>query len=86
MRELCINPEWTFKEVVNNLKALKEEYKGILASFSCYEIKERVKFKRNLRNAFYSLNFDEWKKDKIWNYMNDFEFLYVLKGIANRMK
>ena len=86
MKELWVNPEWTFKEVVNNLKALKEEYKGVLASFSCYEIKERVKFKRNLRNAFYSLNFDEWKKDKIWNYMNDFEFLYVLKGIANRIK
>lgn len=86
MRELWVNPEWTFKEVVNNLKALRDEYKGILASFSCYEIKDKVKFKRNLRNSFYALNFEEWKKDKIWNYMNDFEFLYVLKGIVNRMK
>lgn len=86
MKELYINPEWTFKEVVNNLKTLKLEYEEILASFLCFQLKEKVKFKRNLRNSIYALNFEEWKKDKIWNYMNDFEFYYVLKGIANRLK
>lgn len=86
MRELWVNTEWTFKEVVNNLKMLKNEYKGILASFSYYEIKDKVKFKRKLRNYFYALNFEEWKKDKIWDYMNEFEVYEVLQNICDRSK
>lgn len=86
MYDLKINPNWTFKDIVNEIKALKLEYEGVLASFSCYEIKDKIKFKRNLRNSFYALGFDEWKKDKLWNYMNGFEFFYVLKRIAEREK
>ena len=36
---------------------------------------------RNIRNSIYALKFEDWKKDKIWEYMNGYEFLYVLKRI-----
>lgn len=86
MKELNINQNWTFKEVVDNLKSLRTDYEGILATFSYFNTHEKVEFRRKTRDKFYSLNLQEWEKDKIWSYMNGFEFLYVLKDIAKRRK
>lgn len=84
MKELYINPDWTFKEVVDNLKALRLKYERVLASFYYFDLRMVVEFKRNTRNKFYELKLQEWEKDKIWNYMNGFEYLSVLKGIVGR--
>ena len=81
---LDINPEWTFSEVVEHIKALRDNYEQFLALFSYFDLHEEVEFKRRTRDAFYRLNLLEWQKDKLWNYMNHYEYLYVLKGIANR--
>lgn len=86
MYDLKINPNWTFKDIVNEIKALKLEYEGVLTSFYYFDLHEVVVFKRKTRNAIYSLNFPEWKKDKLWNYMNGFEFFSSLRGIAEREK
>lgn len=83
---LEINPSWTFKETVAHLKTLREQYEGILSSFYYLELPRLVEFKRNVRNSFYALNIEEYEKDKIWNYMNHFEYYYVLKGMADRRK
>ena len=84
--ELKINKKWNFKKIVENIEALKETYKGILASFSYIELHEKVEFMRKTRDAIYSLKFEEQKKDRLWNYFNDFEYLSVLKSIADREK
>ena len=76
-----IKKDWNFKEVVNNLKEIKKSYKEKVRSFSYYELHNKVLYIRKVRNIIYSFSFEEWKKDKIWEYMNDFEFLYVLKRL-----
>lgn len=81
---LDIDPNWTFSQAVSHLRALRDTYEQFLTLFSYFDLHEEVEFKRRTRNAFYSLNIPEWQIDKIWNYMNHYEFLYVLKGIANR--
>jgi hypothetical protein len=60
-----INPEWTFEEFIENIEVVKSQTEGIIASFSSFEIKEQIKFKKHLRNKIYSLKFAEWKKDRI---------------------
>lgn len=86
MSELILNPNWTFEEAVKNIMALKSQYKEILASFSYYELKDKVIFKRNTRNSFYSMNLKEWEIDKLWEYMNDYEELPVLIILACRRR
>ena len=76
-----INENWSFKELVDNLKAIKEQYKEKVRSFSYYDLHEKVVYIRNLRDSIYKLNFEEWKKDKVWEYINDYEFLYVIKRL-----
>lgn len=86
MENLVVNKNWTFEEAVKNIKTLKSQYCGILASFSCYEIKDKVKFKRNLRDSFYSMNLKVWEIDKLWEYMNDYEELSTLIILSCRRK
>ena len=86
MNELKINYNWSFEETVNHLKALKSQYEEILASFSYYQIHEKGEFIRKTKSDFYSLHLKEWEIDKLWEYMNGYEFLYVLRQIIARIK
>lgn len=79
-----IDPNWTFKQTVSNIGALRTQYKGILCSFSYFKLHDKVKAIRDFRNAIYSLNFEEWKKDRIWDCLNGDEVIYILEEIARR--
>lgn len=76
-----LNENMSFKKVVSVLKEYKEQYKEKVRSFSYYDLHEKVTYIRSIRDTIYKMNFDEWKKDKIWEYINDYEFLYVLKRL-----
>ena len=84
--KLEIDPNWSFKELVDNLKVLRTQYEDTLRLFSWQQLHEQNEFVRQTRNSIYALKFPEWQRDKIWNYMNHYEFLYVLEGIAKRQR
>ena len=77
-----INPEWTFKEVVENIEVVKSQTEGIIASFSSFEIKKQVEFKRLLRKKIYAFNFETWKKDRILECIYDYFEVEKIKEIA----
>lgn len=83
MSENYINPEWNFKEVVENIEVIKSKTWDIIASFSSFEIKKQVKFKRQLRNSIYSLNFEEWKKDRVVECIYDY---FEIKKLQEMIK
>ena len=66
-----INENWTYKELVDNIEALKTQINGVLASFSCYEIKLSIQYRKQLRKDIYALKFEEWKKERILEYIYD---------------
>ena len=76
-----INQDWNFKEIISVLKSLKEQYWEKVRSFSYFDLHEKVVFMRSFRDDIYKLDFEEWKKDKIWDYINNYEFLHVLKRL-----
>lgn len=76
-----IKEETTFKEIMLNIEAIKTQYKGVLASFSYKETKERNYYMRLMKLQIYSLRFERWKIDRLWEYMNDYCLLDVLKSI-----
>lgn len=79
MIELGIDLSWKYKELVSNIEAIKSEYKGICASFLYFELAEKVKFIKRTKEKVYLLPFELWKKDKIWEYLNDYEEIEVLE-------
>ena len=75
MSELNINTNWTFKELVDNIEVIKSQIWDIITSFSYFDIKKEVDFKRRLRKTIYSFKFEEWRRDRILEYIyNDVEF------------
>lgn len=81
-----IDKNISFKNLVNNLEALRSEYYGSLCLFKCYQIKERSKYRKEIRDLFFSLNIEYWQKERIWDYMNYYEEIDVLQNIASKYK
>ena len=63
-----INPTWNFRQISRKLRTLKHEYNRVLASFSI--VREENAFILATRNAIYSMNLDEFQKDRVWEYIN----------------
>lgn len=82
MYDININQDWTYKEMLQNIEAIKSQVREKIASFYCYETKERHKFMRYIKMQIYSLNFQEWKKDKIIEYIYDDADLELLKKLG----
>lgn len=72
MDRIFVDHSWSFRECVFKMRTLKAQYQVVLMSFSFTKNShEETKFIRETRKTIYSLPYDEWKKDKIWEYMND---------------
>lgn len=70
-----IDPRWTFRDLVKNAKRLKQDYVFCLTFFSYNYTFEELKYRNNiireLKRNLYALDIEEWKIDKVWEYMNE---------------
>jgi hypothetical protein len=70
-----IDPKWTFRDLVRNARRLKQEYIFCLTFFSYNYTFEELKYRnniiRNIKKNLYALDIEEWKIDKVWEYMNE---------------
>lgn len=76
-----INKNWTYQETLKHIKALKRQYRCTLASFSYFDLHKKVIFLQKMRDSIYALQFEYWKKDRLWEYMNGFETFTVLQKL-----
>lgn len=70
-----INQKWNYKECLKFITSVKDDYVGFLHSFYNAESKSRNKKlfygkAREIKKQIYSLEFEEWRKDKLWEYLN----------------
>lgn len=67
-----VNSSWNYKESLFYINYIKSSYVNIMLSFSIFgdnlELLEKI---RKLKKSIYSLRFEEWKRDKLWEYIND---------------
>ena len=84
--EIEIDSNSNFRDIMNNILKIKEDYNRILSSFLLEDIKKRNMFLRETKRKIYDLKFAVWKKDKIWNYLNGNEYYDTLLGILDREK
>ena len=74
-KRIEINVNWTFKEVVLNIEALKSQYKEFLSPF--FNNKKVVEW----RDKIYALRMEEWRRDRLWEYLNGDIELDVLQKL-----
>lgn len=67
-----VDKGWSFKESLFFINSIKENYKGFMTSFCVFGgNKEYFEKVYNLKKDIYALSFEEWRKDKLWEYLND---------------
>ena len=79
--EVYIDPNSTFKEIVDNIEAIKSHVRDTIASFSSFDIKKQLQFQRELRKQIYVLNFELWKRERILEAIYDDFPIYKLKNM-----
>ena len=70
-----LDNNWKFKDIQDNIEAIKAQYEDILSSFLCYEIKERWMALHNMRKKVFGYeNIQYWQRERLWEVLNgDFE-------------
>ena len=81
-----IDENITFKKLVYKLNKIRHEYDRVLCLFKCYEVKERIKYRKETRDKIFSLKIEYWQKERCWDYINHDEKLSVLKEIAKNYR
>ena len=72
----------SFIEIVKCVGILKQSYDLFLVSFFSAPSWVRAVRIKDFRDIIYSMKLAEWKKDKIWEYLNNDMTLDELKNIA----
>lgn len=81
-----INEKWNYKECLFFISLVKERYMRIMRSFSpfggnreCFE--QIIEMKKSIYNLQFG-EYEEWKKDKLWEYLNDdIEYITLWKFV-----
>ena len=89
-----VDYNWSFKDLIMNIKRLKEEYVFYLALFSSTDNIEDKKlcnlYIKTIRDTFYDFNLKEWQIDLCWEYMNDYivypDLIYHLNRLDKKNK
>ena len=89
-----VDSNWSFRDLVSNIRRLKKEYIFYLAFFSCDDSIETKRlhnlYIKTIRDLFYNLSIDERKIDIAWEYMNDYvsyqELFYYLSRVDRYKK
>lgn len=68
---LHIDPSWKFKQIINNIEKIKEDFYAQLSSFTYFKLHDKVLYLRGIKDQIYSLNIENWQCSKIWEYLND---------------
>ncbi len=76
---MIIDDNFKYKDLIMQIEVLKCHYTDILTSFSWKDLKKKNDFIQTTKRCVYALNFEDWKKDKIWEYLNGDEELDTLK-------
>ena len=67
-----VNSDWDYKESLFFIDYIKNKYEDVLLSFCVFGgNKDYFEKVYSIKKSIYSLKFEEWKKDKLWEYLNN---------------
>jgi len=70
-----LDSNWKFKNIQDNIEAVKTQYEDILSSFSYFEMKKRGNVLHKMRQEVFKFdNIEYWQRERLWEVLNgDFE-------------
>lgn len=66
-----LGSDWKFKDVQDNIEALKSQYDGVLMLFLWFQTKERTKVIHETKVQIFSYeNIQYWQRERLWEVLN----------------
>lgn len=72
---ILLDPNWRFKDIKDNIEAVKENYEGLLLPFLWNQVKEKTNKIHEARIEIFTFNnIQYWQRERLWETLNgDFE-------------
>lgn len=72
---ILLESSWRFKDIKDNIEAVKENYEGLLLPFLWNQVKEKTNKIHEARIEIFTFNnIQYWQRERLWETINgDFE-------------
>lgn len=68
---ILLEPDWKFKDIKDNIEAVKENYEGLLLPFLWNKTKEKTQTIHEIKIEIFSFtNIQYWQRERLWEVMN----------------
>lgn len=66
-----LGSNWKFKDVQDNIEALKSQYDGVLVLFSWFQTKQKTKIIHDTKVQIFNYeNIQYWQRERLWEVLN----------------
>lgn len=82
-----IEEQWDYETFIKHIRKIREQYEKVYLSFNTAELIEfnkRIAYRRKVKNAIYSLPYEDGVKDNIWHYLHREIGIETLKIVNNK--
>ena len=68
---LELRVDWKFKDIQENIRALKSQYDRDLMPFLCIELKKKQEFTHEIKERIFNYeNIQYWQRERLWETLN----------------
>lgn len=69
---ILLNPDWKFKNIQENISAIKTQYDGLLLPFLWNKTKEKTQLIHKLKVEVFAFdNILYWQRERLWEVLNN---------------
>ncbi len=69
---ILLNPDWKFKNIQENISAIKTQYDGILLPFLYFQVKSKTRVIHEIRQEVFTFNnIQYWQRERLWEVLNN---------------
>lgn len=69
---ILLNPDWKFKNIQENISAIKTQYDGILLPFLYFQAKSKTRVIHEIRQEVFTFNnIQYWQRERLWEVLNN---------------
>lgn len=69
---ILLNSDWKFKNIQENISAIKTQYNGLLLPFLYFQVKSKTRVIHEIRQEVFGFNnIQYWQRERLWEVLNN---------------
>lgn len=69
---ILLESSWRFKDIKDNIEAVKVKYDGLLLPFLYFQVKSKTRVIHEIRQEVFGFNnIQYWQRERLWEVLNN---------------